>query len=250
MANFLPIYYKFNTKEALTAGNNGRWGASFVSKLDNLIPAFQTEFVNENIASIVSVTLRKLSPANVGIITHEKQLSQPFLTIKTKTLNGRTYSSIYNPAEFLCTEIDTGDGIYDLKITTNNGNAFYSDIFQMKGLDLATFSCSNANFDVGTNVFSINITRADSYFNISGFSQFILRFFDSQTQLYVGAIFQYLQLDVGASTTLTFVIQNIINPFDTFVWSGTCSGQLGVDVLQFEDNMTIRTEDAYFVIQE
>lgn len=249
MNGFLPIYTNFNTKECLLAGNEGQWQRSFFAKSDNNIPAFQSRFVDE-ITSVTEVKLRKLHPDNVELILSEIDITVPFISLSHKTINGKKYSRIINYSDFFVAEIVDEKGVFDLKITVNNGTVFYSELFQMLGTPIAVYQCSNANFDIDTNIFSIDIARTDTDPDANSKAKFMLKFLNSLTDKFSGQINQSIDFRIGESRTFHFDIKNIIVEFDFFVWSGACNGQLEIYPLIFEDGLTLQTEDNYFAIQQ
>lgn len=250
MANLLPIYTNYNSKECLLGNNSGEWRRSYVAKNDNNIPAFQSDYTTDFL-SIVTVNLRELDKENIENIISETPITTPFISIIKKSINEVQQSAIYNPLDFFVAEITTNGGIYDLVVTTNTGIVFYSDVFWMQGSPLAAYQCSSAAFDVDTNVFSLTITRTDIDPNASNGGGFFVKFYNSDTGLYVGqTVPVVINLAIGAHYHYSKLISGIIEPFDFFEWDGVCTGSLEIAVLQFEAGMEFLTESEKFVIIE
>jgi hypothetical protein len=248
MPNFLPTYWNQNTPESAYNKDFQEWERSFFQKKDNTIPAFQSAYILANITSVTKLELLKLKKRDCSIIESTTEIGKSFLSIKQKTVNFSTYSAISNPEAIGIPDITETGGIFQIKITCNTNDILYSDIFCMVGVPIATYSCSDAAYDIVTDTFSIKITRTDINPDAFAPSTLTLNMYNSQTLQTVRLTNTNINLEVGGDITLTFGMPN--NVFDFFIWSGCCSGSLELQILAFENLDAIQAEsNAFFLVE-
>jgi hypothetical protein len=248
MPNFLPTYWNQNTPESAYNKDFQEWERSIFSKKDNTIPAFQSAYILANITSITKLELLKLKKRDCSIIESTTEIAKDFLFIKQKTVNFSTYSAISNIEAIGIPDITETGGIFQIKITCNTNDILYSDIFCMVGVPIATYSCSNAAYDIVTDTFSIKITRTDTNPDAFAPSTLTLKMYNSVAFQTVNVINRTVSLAIGANITLIYTMPN--NVFDFFIWSGCCSGSLELDVLSFENLNGIQAENNKFFLIE
>jgi len=154
--NLLPLNWNFNVPECLK-NRSGITYSRIYETILNRIPTFQSPFIAEDIY-VISVKLCKVNEIQLKFnnIVHDEiiSLTTPFISAAKKPVNEVVYTALYNKEKFFDNQFISKKGTYQLKIETNSGNILYSDLFYLNGDVLAQYSCSNANFDVPTNIFS------------------------------------------------------------------------------------------------
>lgn len=218
---------------------------------DNFIPSFQSKFQSAElleIANIANVFLCKINTEK-RTIESKTAIDLSKLEILEKDINGVAFTAVYLPKKFLCNDISTTLGTYQLEIIFTT-QTLYTDLFQMKGVPIATYSCSEAQYLPTTNEFSIKITRTDSNAEAFPNSNLTVEFYSALFDNVVDLAGVDFALDVAEFEVFTFPLASVPEIFDTFIWSGACNGILEMNLLISENGKYLITENGNSIIKE
>ena len=255
MNNLLPIYKSPAQLSFQKQGNYNNWEHDFYLNESNNIPAFATEYAYcSAVPTISSIDVYFLDKKALkrGELTILETFSQStsIFSVKSKTESAQIYYSVSNLGPYPILNITTGRGVYQINIQMSNGDIWYSDLFEFLGAPIATYSCSNADFDDETNLFTIDIERTDTDPTANAQNVFILSYYNSLDAQTVNTSSTLLNYNIGESNTLTFDLTGFMLPFDFFIWSGACSGDLEITLFQFESGEIFQSEGNYFIQTE